>query len=209
MKNKHCLLSPHIWFYFANKLCCHTHTHTDTHKTQKFHFKNCSILKWITEFGWELHVNWPYFPVVGSFALNISFNLILEALQVTHSLSLEAFRVFNFAFNNLQFPHNISWGFILHSMGLMNLEMLTFSQGGIILSPGNLNMLIIQKSPKHAVRKWKEFMTLKRKLESLPCTESHGGSTHGDKETQRTTPRPKRGLWWVSGDKASVEPWRL
>ena len=83
------------WFYFANKLCCHTH------KTQKFHFKNYLILK----YGIWMNIIWksPYFPVMGSFTVKHQFQSDPWILAGDLLFISGSFKSFYFVFNNLQF----------------------------------------------------------------------------------------------------------
>lgn len=104
------------------------------------------------EFGQVLFENYPLLLRWTALLLSTRFSLLLESLQVILSLFLETFS-FYLVVNNLQFHYNTSYGFILQSMGLTNLRMLTLSQEGVIHSPGNLSMLIIQKLHKHMVPK--------------------------------------------------------
>lgn len=169
-KIKHSLLSAYIWFYFANKLCCQTHT-----QNTKISFKKLFGFEISVECGWEL-MKITRCPVLGSFAVEGQFQSDPWIYTGDLLFISGSFQSFYFIFNNLQFPCNIFWGFILQSMGLFNLGMLTFSQEGVIHSPGNLDVPIIQKLHKHTVPEWKELMNLNRELESLPCTECHQGS---------------------------------
>lgn len=147
-----------------------------THKTQKFHLKNYSVLK----SAWNVDENCMKItgcPVLGGFAVEHQFQS--DPCIYTGDLLFisGSFQSSNFIFNNFRFPCNIFWGFILQSMGLINLGMFTFSHEGVKSQPWEFgHMPIIQKLHEPTAPEWKELTNLNRKLESLPCTECHQGS---------------------------------